>query len=198
MRRAFWRQSIGVGWRWLLGVTDHAGRALTVAAVLGIPTLALLSFGWWGLAAGVVVALLLALAEGAFQTWHAASDELGSREAEDEIRAKIRGTCSDWVASVETFLDARAAKAPGPRGGLRAQLRAQPLTDEQRNAIESYDRETVSVYIERYRDRGVKLFDLLVDLGTIVPDGRKNVHSPTRPFDIRDAADTVEIATSRL
>lgn len=198
MRRAFWRQVIGLGWRWLLGATDHVGRALTLAAFVGVPTLALLSLGWWGLAGGAVVVLLTAFAEGAFRTWHEAAAELASRRSEQEARARMRATCLAWSASVETFLDARAAKAPGPRGGLAAQLLGSPETAEQREMRESYDRETVSIYIQTYRDRGVELFDLLVRLGTIVPDGREGVRSPSTALDARNAAGLVRVAASRL
>lgn len=63
---------------------------------------------------------------------------------------------------------------------------------------ESYDRETVSIYIQTYRDRGVELFDLLVRLGTIVPDGREGVRSPSTALDARNAAGLVRVAASRL
>lgn len=194
----FWRRSIVAGWQWFVGVTDHVGRALTVTAIIGVPALALLSFGWSGLVAGVGAVTLLALAEGAFQTWYRVRNALAARNAEDALRAQIRSMCSEWAGSIETFLDARAAKAPGPRGGLLAQLRARPLTVEQQEACDSYDRETISLYVETYRERGVKLFDLLVDLRTIVPTARTKVHSPRTPLDIRSAAETVVVAASRL
>jgi hypothetical protein len=75
----------------------------------------------------------------------------------DRTRQEFAQRCFAWVNEAETFLDARKAGGPRPHhtGGLRAQLRAGPEPSERRRERETYERETVALYIERHRNRGV-------------------------------------------
>lgn len=205
-RLGFWRGAARRGARWLWDAADHVGRVLTVVAVVGVPTgsVALLDVGWWAALVGLLALVFLILAEGAFAEWNAVAIELRDRDANAEFRHKAADLCFAWVKEVRLLLDARAANEPPQpvRGGLRAQVdyrrSGPPEPTEQREAREAHQRETVALYIERYRERGVQLLDLLVKFRVIVDKGRPTIHAPRTVFDVGDAADIIEAGAERL
>jgi hypothetical protein len=201
VRGVFWRSVFRFGLRWLWGVVDHFGRAVTILALIGIPTgaAATTELGWWAPVTAVGLVLLAALGEGAFRSWNALAKDVVSQEVLDQSRRAFAGQCFEWVAQVNRFVDAQRARDPGRRtGGLGAQLKAPPETDDRRRQREAQEGEAVALYIERYRDEGVRLFDALVAKGLIVPDTRDHVRSPRNLSDIWDAAHSVRTAAERL
>jgi hypothetical protein len=72
------------GLNWFGGITDHMSRFLTVLALLvGVPALALLALGWWAVALGAALLIVLISEEGAYHIWR---DE--RTRAEDLLRVK--------------------------------------------------------------------------------------------------------------
>jgi hypothetical protein len=56
----------------------------------------------------------------------------------------------------------------------------------------------VSLYIEPYRDDGLRYFDALVAGGFIVPDNRPKFENPEDPHDISIAADSMRTGAERV
>jgi hypothetical protein len=77
----------------------------------------------------------------------------------------------------------------------RGPVHEAPETSQQREEIQ---RATVSAYIERFRDDGTFLIDVLIGLRKIVPNGRPRMHSPKTTKDIEDGVDTMQWAVGRL
>ena len=79
-RRSFWQRCFLNAWDYAKGALDSAGRILTVVAILGIPTVVILSLNRspWGLGIGIGIVLLICLEEGTYRTWHDDQVELRS------------------------------------------------------------------------------------------------------------------------
>jgi hypothetical protein len=185
------------GAAWLWGITDSFGRMLTVVAAFGVPTGVgfVQQLGLVGPVVGLGTVSLLALLEGSFQTWQQDHEELAKQQNYENSARGFRDACDRWVASVERLLDERAITRPPVYSSFN-----QSITEahKQQNVADAYDRETVATYIATYRDEGAQRFDVLVKLGHIVDDSREVVRSPSTVAKVRDAADTIGLAASRI
>lgn len=201
-RWKFLRLAARRGWSKLRHPAENLSLALAFLAFFGIPT----TLGFVeqaqavGLAGGVVAGVVVVLFEGAFQIWREV-------DKDDREAAALRDACMAWHDEVKHFLEVRkTARPPIPseKMNLPEQLatmrvRGQPGPPpdpeevEAQRAAEIHDRETVSLYIERYRDRGWYLYDLLVERGALINSERtrNNVRSPKDVFQISDAVSTV-------
>lgn len=182
---------------------ENVGLTLGVLAVFGLPTTIGLvrGAGLVGLVVGVVLALIAVTLEGAFQLWR----EVDRR---DRIVDAFYASFATWYAEVERFLESReAARPPIPKDNrnlarrlaeiqVKGKAEVEPIDTAIKaatEAAEAHDRETVSLYIEMYRDRGLALYDALVNMGVLVKDDgkRKRVRTPQSKYDISDARQTI-------
>jgi len=185
------------GWKVLRHPVENFGLALSVLALFGLPTTVglLRGAGIAGLAIGVAVSILMVLLEGAFQLWR----DIDRRERAVDA---FYGAFSTWHSEVKRFLEVReAARPPIPQVGrtfsqrvAEVQARGKPTPPppsdpsaiEAKRAAETHDRETVSIYIDKYRDQGLRLYDTLVNLEVLVQDAgtRKRIQFPKDKYDI--------------
>jgi hypothetical protein len=77
-RRHFWRRCLVTAWVWVRETLDNAGRWILLAAIVGVPTAIVfrLNHRPWGFGIGIAAVILLALSEGAYQTWREDQVEL--------------------------------------------------------------------------------------------------------------------------
>jgi hypothetical protein len=189
------------GWRVLRHPAENLGLALGVLAVFGLPTTVgvVRGSGVAGLLAGLALSLIGVTLEGAFQLWRGVDHR-------DRIVDAFYASFATWYGEVERFLESReAARAPIPNGHLRLRLAqiqvkgkatVEPIDtkiSEATAAAEAHDRETVSIYIDKYRDRGLALYDALVKMGVLKEDDtkREQVRAPKSKFAITDAKATI-------
>ncbi len=157
------------GWGWAYDYTDHAGRVLTVLALLvGTGAISALSLGWWGPLAAVVVFALLALGVGVLNEWDAAEKRIELDDYFQEALTTFERRCYDHIAKVERFLTARKTAEP---------------PDEK----DQYTRETVAAFIEsEHLDRGIELIDFLIEWNFVNPATRTHVAEPKTIHQIED------------
>jgi hypothetical protein len=158
-----------------------------------------------GSAVGFLVGLALLTGYALLRAARNQRDELrGYLKGQDEYRATVewfRSECFAWADDVDRLLASQEAKEPPkPAIDLYTHLREGPPKEpsdvvEARNRIR---RETVSLFIERYRDSGLKKFDALIQLRKIVPDNRQKIERPKSPNDVFAAADSMRTAAERL
>jgi hypothetical protein len=126
---------------------------------------------------------------------------LRDRDEEDAKVVGFKAKCLGWATDVSKFLDVQKAKEPPrPKQGLVDILQhgRTPDPPDRAKQREEIQRETVSLYIERYRDDGLRYFDALVAGAFIVPDNRPKFESPTDPHDIWIAADSMRTGAERI
>jgi hypothetical protein len=202
VRRTFWRATLRNARAWATDVADHPLlKVLTLLAVFGVPTgiAAPLGLGWWASAVGVGMTALVALCEGAYRTWHIPATELAGRKAIEDVDRSIARACFEWIEQVQLLLDSREAEGPPPYSeGLSDLVTKPPEPAGPRERREQYQRQTVALYIERHRERGLGLFDMLVRLDVLVPDARETVRNPRSLYQVRDAMGLVEAGAERL
>jgi hypothetical protein len=107
-RMLFWRGTAVCGWHWIRGVTDSLGRLILMLAFAGLPGVAvrLSTHDWsWTVGTAVLVTIILALAEGAFQEWDAARRAaLPSDDIHMAIGYLRAVTASDGQTAYDRFL----------------------------------------------------------------------------------------------
>lgn len=190
------------GWSRVRHPLDNLGLAVTLLAAFGLPTT--LGFaqeaGLPGLAAGVFLGIVALVLEGAFELWFVADQD-------DRQAVRLRMACEAWRGEVEHFMEVReAARPPVPdhaarqRSNLARRLYGAPeisAEDERgaKQAAEAHDRETVSLYIERFAKLGLELFTALVDHEALAgKDGDRDcVRSPQSPGQVDRAIHLIRL-----
>ncbi len=125
-------------------------------------------------------------------------DYLRDQDAKEKRVSEFKNACFKWAAEVETFVDARQAMEPlqehfdlASAIGNKPQKREPPERTAERERIQ---RETISLYIERFRDDGARYFDFFISVGCIVSKGRPQVADPRTVYDLSRAADLMRTA----
>jgi hypothetical protein len=123
-----------------------------------------------------------------------------NRNENERILGQFKQTCLKWAKDVEHFAEVQKAKQPRlGKGQVVERLMGREVeSDEDKRERARVEREAVSLYIERFREDGLKYFDLLISWGKIVDKGRPTVESPKTILQIEEAADLVRTAADRL
>lgn len=190
------------GWTWGTAYTDHAGRVFTMVTVLlGTGTVSALSVGWWGPVAAVTLLGLLALAVGALNEWDRAEKRIEADEYFQRSIAGFQQRCYKHAEDVGRFLDVREAGGPPPPRNLASARRGigSAENERRREAAEQYERETVAAFLaSEHLDRGIGLFDFLIEWEFIVDTNRPRVAQPHSIADITTGIDSITTAAERL
>jgi len=191
------------GWAWAWDYSDHIGRVLTLLALfVGFGGVSAAQVGWWGPAAGVVAFGVFALFVGALRGWDEAESRIESDDRFQQIMGDFQQHCFDHCHAVERLLDARKMAGPPPQTdfftkALREETRAE--AQQEPAVIAQHERETVAVFMEsELLDRGVRLFDQLVEGGFVVDTNRPQVAAPRSPMQIWEGMDTIRTAAERI
>ena len=122
-------------------------------------------------------------------------------EAEAKI-AEFRGRCLQWAHDVEKHLHVQKAKEPtqpSQEQVVRSLMHNEPVnTPEQARERELIQRETVALYIEKYRDEGLKLVDALMEAGLVGPARRQTIADPQDLNGVSAAMTQMHIAADQL
>jgi hypothetical protein len=185
----------GAGWAWAYDYTDHAGRVLTLLALLlGTGTISAVQVGWWGPVAAVVVFGLLALGVGALNEWEKAEKRIEQEDTFQASLASFEASCYEHIARVERFLAARQAGGPPEVKDLFAFMQEMDTDEGKRRGekAEQYARQTVAAFIESaHLDRGIGLIDFLIQWHFVNTATRQNVAEPKTIDDIKDGLDSI-------
>jgi hypothetical protein len=160
--------------------------------------------GLLGLVIGAGAASAVVLVEGGFRVALKANDPITAHLEYEIAQVRLQRSCHNWCAEVRQMLEVRAVKRPpSPHRDLYEGLRAigRPETAESRamrEATEAHDRETVAAYLEQFRDRGLRLFDALVELEHLVDDSREGLRAPASIWQIEDGLTSVEFGAERV
>jgi hypothetical protein len=132
---------------------------------------------------------------------------LQGQEESDARVAAFKAECLGWARNVFKLLEVQEAKEPKepkvPRGDLVKILSGEkrqprPGVAERKEKREEIQRETMSLYLQHYRDDGLRLFDALVTGNFIVPNNRSKLEKPADLHDIWIAADSMHTGAERL
>ncbi|MGN6587185.1 MAG: hypothetical protein ACTHKT_06885 [Solirubrobacterales bacterium] len=178
------------GWAWVYDYTDHAGRVLTlIALLLGTSTISAVQIGWWGPMAAMVVFGLLALGSGALNEWDKAEKKIEQEDFFQTSLASFEASCYQHNAKVERFLAARKAGGPPEVENLYVFMQEMDTPEGKRHGEEAkqYARQTVAAFIESEDlERGIGLIDFLIQWHFVNPATRQNVAEPKTIDDIKD------------
>jgi hypothetical protein len=196
------KRAAKTGWAWAWDYSDHIGRVLTFAALLvGTGSVSAVRVGWWGPVVAIVVFALFALAAGALNEWDKAEQQIEGNEKFQKTMADFQRSCYEHIAGVERFLKVRETEAPPGPSDLATALRTmdRPEAEKRRDEAERHERETVAQFLSSDDlDRGLRLFDFLIEWGYIVDTTRPRVAEPRDVFQIRDGLASIRIAAERL
>jgi hypothetical protein len=196
------KRAAKAGWVWAWDYSDHVGRVLTFAALLvGTGSVSAVRVGWWGPVVAIVVFALFALAAGALNEWDKAEQRIEGEEKFQKAMADFQRSCYEHIAGVERFLKVREIETPPGPSDLATALRTmdRPEAKKRRDEAERHERETVAQFLASDDlDRGLRLFDFLIEWGYIVDTTRPQVAEPRDVFQIRDGLASIRIAAERL
>jgi hypothetical protein len=121
-------------------------------------------------------------------------------EGEAAAIIRLRDACFGWSEEVEALLAQQQAKEPPWLGtALADAIKGRPLqTDDAKCERDRIQGETVALYIERHRERGLGLFDTLIAFHKIVDKGRPRFDAPRTPGQIEEAIDLMRTGAERL
>lgn len=195
------KRAAKAGWVWAWDYSDHVGRVLTYAALLvGTGSVSAVRVGWWGPVVAIVVFALFALATGALNEWDKAEQRIEGDEKFQKVMADFQRSCYAHIAGVERFLKVRETEAPpGPDLATALRTMDHPEAERRREEAKRHERETVAQFLASdHLDRGLRLFDFLIEWGYIVDTTRPHVAEPRDVSQIKGGLASIRIAAERL
>lgn len=113
---------------------------------------------------GIGIAFLLMLLAGCLLWLRASKSAPNQAGSETPTRQPLIDALHQYADSLGDMLDSRAAESPGPKGGIRDLLTKYRVEFEaSASARARHEARTLSLYFEKFRTVGLRLFDEAVD-----------------------------------